>query len=171
MKNDHSSSQANTKRMLEAFINEVRTGAENRSVISCDSLSKDEREIWRTIRKELQSLGITSEIFSQHQDMIMSALKLALGDGAPEDSSSCTIGNERESDSRSLGGNAEIPSLPLPTNALDVRDLTYWAIESSIPWSLGLPYSSSESIPAHLSLAEIELIMQKTSQEIMDSAN
>jgi len=171
MKNDYSSSQANTKRMLEAFLNEVRTGAENRSVISCDSFSKDERESWRTIRKELQSLGITPEIFSQHQDMIMSALKLALGDGAPEDSSSCTIGNERESDSHSLGGNAEIPSLPLPTNALDVRDLTYWDIELGVPWSLAPPCLSSESFSADLSLVDIELMMQKTSQEIMDGAN
>lgn len=79
MNYDCSSSHADTKRMLKVFIDEIRNGSRDKSVISCDSLSKDERDTWGKIRKELKSLGITPQIFSQHQDI--SALMSTLSDG------------------------------------------------------------------------------------------
>ena len=66
--------------MLEVFIDEVRTGKREESVVSGDSLSMNGKEAWRQLRKELQSVGISHEAFSQNRGFIMTALKKAIMD-------------------------------------------------------------------------------------------
>ncbi|KAJ5635333.1 uncharacterized protein N7484_008646 [Penicillium longicatenatum] len=53
------------ERMLRDFMNEIRTGKRESSTLSTVSLSADEKEEWRQLRKELQSIGITPEIFNE----------------------------------------------------------------------------------------------------------
>ncbi|KAJ5917049.1 hypothetical protein N7504_001064 [Penicillium tannophilum] len=117
------SSHANTKRMLEAFIDEIRNGSRDKSVISCESLDQDERDSWRIVRKELQSLGITPEIFLQHQVMIISTLRSALGDDSPEDVSYFTAETQIELDAIGLYSNAE--TLPVPPR--EILAMRIWA--------------------------------------------
>lgn len=69
--------------MLKMFIDEVRTGRREGSVISTqtiDSLSTDEREAWRQLRKELESVGITPALFTQHHSFIVTTLQKAIID-------------------------------------------------------------------------------------------
>ncbi|KAJ5792330.1 uncharacterized protein N7503_008308 [Penicillium pulvis] len=116
------SSHTNTKRMLEAFIDEIRNGSRDKSMISCDSLHQDERDSWRMVRKELQSLGITPEIFLQHQVMIISTLKSALGDDSPEDVSHFTAETDIELDDIGLCSSAK--TLPVSPRSILMYD--YW---------------------------------------------
>jgi hypothetical protein len=69
--------------MLKAFMNEIRTGRRESSVlsiVSTGSLSESEKLEWRQLRKELQSIGITPEIFSLNRDFIHTTLR-ALSQG------------------------------------------------------------------------------------------
>jgi len=68
---------------LDTLIDEVRTGKREGSVVtdrSTGSLSADEKEEWRQLRKELESVGITPALFNQHRELIIERLK-AIGDG------------------------------------------------------------------------------------------
>lgn len=62
---------------LEVFINEFRTGKRADSVISSDSLSITGKEAWRQLRRELRSVGISHETFSQHRNLIKATLEKA----------------------------------------------------------------------------------------------
>ncbi|KAJ5584244.1 uncharacterized protein N7459_004044 [Penicillium hispanicum] len=72
--------QENIENMLKTFITEVRTGKREKPVISNDSLAADKKNAGRDIRKELQSVGITAEIFAHKQLFIMSRLQSALSE-------------------------------------------------------------------------------------------
>ncbi|KAE8337940.1 hypothetical protein BDV24DRAFT_153958 [Aspergillus arachidicola] len=48
------SSQAHVEQMLKTFIDEVRSGKREASVVSSDSLSITGKEAWRQLRKELE---------------------------------------------------------------------------------------------------------------------
>ncbi|KAJ5103310.1 hypothetical protein N7532_003839 [Penicillium argentinense] len=58
-------SHAKMERMLKKFIHEVRTGVRDGSTVSsiADSHVPSEKEAWEEIRRELQSVGITVELF------------------------------------------------------------------------------------------------------------
>lgn len=67
------------------FIRESNEGKREGSVISTqtvDSLSPDEREVWRNIRKELEGAGITVAAFETNKDFILSWLREAIATGA-----------------------------------------------------------------------------------------
>ena len=69
---------------LDKFIDEVRTGKREGSIISdctTGSLSAYEKEAWRQLRKELESVGITPALFNQHRDLILEKLLKAMEDG------------------------------------------------------------------------------------------
>jgi len=69
---------------LDTFIDEVRTGKREGSVVTnhtVGSLSADEKEAWRQLRKELQSVGITPALFNQHRELIVERLLKAIDDG------------------------------------------------------------------------------------------
>ncbi|KAJ9656085.1 hypothetical protein H2201_008657 [Coniosporium apollinis] len=79
--NSINSSQARIEQMLRTFIDEVRTGKREGSVVSTQttgSLSADEKEAWRQLRKELESVGITPMLFAQHRAFIVAMLQKAI---------------------------------------------------------------------------------------------
>lgn len=64
--------------MLKTFIGEISSGKRESSVISSvstSSLSIEEKEGWRQLRKALQSIGITPEIFTLHRNFILNSLQ------------------------------------------------------------------------------------------------
>src|ERR1700733_12484476 len=67
--------------MLRTFIDELRTGKREGSVVSIQttgSLSADEKAAWRQLRKELESVGITPAAFAQNRDFIVATLQKAI---------------------------------------------------------------------------------------------
>jgi hypothetical protein len=90
---------------LDTFINEVQTGKREGSVVTnhtTDSLSADEKEAWRQLRKELESVGITPALFNQHRELIIERLLKAINDGdlaedIGEELSDTTSGTTRDS--------------------------------------------------------------------------
>jgi Ankyrin repeats (3 copies) len=67
--------------MLRTFIDELRTGKREGSVVSTQttgSLSADEKEAWRQLRKELESVGITPVAFTQNRAFIVATLQKAI---------------------------------------------------------------------------------------------
>lgn len=73
--------------MLKTFISEIRSGKRESSVmssVSTSSLLIDEKEGWRQLRKELQSIGITPEIFTRNRNFILTSLQ-ALSQNEVED--------------------------------------------------------------------------------------
>lgn len=63
--------------MLKTLVSERRDGKHNSpalSIISNGSLAPDEKEQWRQLRKELQGVGITPEIFSLNREYILEYL-------------------------------------------------------------------------------------------------
>jgi hypothetical protein len=69
---------------LDTFIDEVRTGKREGSVVTnrtTGSLSADEKEAWRQLRKELESVGITPALFNQHRELVIERLLKAIDDG------------------------------------------------------------------------------------------
>ncbi|KAH0557066.1 hypothetical protein GP486_005147, partial [Trichoglossum hirsutum] len=80
-----SMSQANVGKMPEEFIREFREGRREGSTISTqtvDSLSTDDRQMWRTIRKELVEIGITVATFIGNRNFIMNWFVKAIESGA-----------------------------------------------------------------------------------------
>jgi DNA-binding ferritin-like protein (Dps family) len=71
-------------------LQEFRDGKRQRSVISAqtvDSLSKDQKRVWRTIRKELEDIGITIDAFDANKHFIFEWFVKALESGAFEEQS------------------------------------------------------------------------------------
>jgi hypothetical protein len=68
--------------MLYRFIDEVRSGMREDSVVSTNSLSIDEQEAWRVVRKELEDVGITAQLFIEHSVWIKETLQHLKDTGA-----------------------------------------------------------------------------------------
>jgi hypothetical protein len=69
---------------LETFIDEFQTGKREGSVATnytTGSLSADDKESWRQLRKDLESVGITPALFNQHHDLIIARLLEAINNG------------------------------------------------------------------------------------------
>ena len=77
-------------------MRDFQAGRHESSVISSQSLesiSREDREIWRTIRKELADIGISIAAFDANKMFIMDWFKTAIDNGAfdeqvPDDSAS-----------------------------------------------------------------------------------
>lgn len=73
---------------LDEILREFRKGHREGSVISVqtfDSLSTADKEAWRSIRKELEDMGLSLAAFEANKDFIFSWLKKAIADGAFEE--------------------------------------------------------------------------------------
>ena len=69
-------------------MQESRDGKHEGSVISTrtvDSLSTDERQAWRAIRKDLEDIGISVAAFDANKDFIVNWFKTAISTGAFEE--------------------------------------------------------------------------------------
>lgn len=67
------------------FLQEFQDGKHKSSIISnqtVDSLSTDERNAWRTLRKELEYIGISIAAFDANKDFIVNWFRIAINIGA-----------------------------------------------------------------------------------------
>lgn len=74
--------------MLQKLIDEIRAGKREGSVLSLltvDSSSPSQKSDWRMLRRELQDVGITVELFNQHKHLILQTLQDAITSGALEE--------------------------------------------------------------------------------------
>ena len=68
-----STSQISVETKLEKFIEEFHQGKKEASIVSLqivDSLSADDRVLWRTIHKELEEIGISVAAFDANRNFI-----------------------------------------------------------------------------------------------------
>ena len=80
-----STSQPSVETKLDKFIEEFRRGKRETSVVSTqttDSLSADDRAVWRTIRKELEEIGISVAAFEANRNFIFDWFIRAVETGA-----------------------------------------------------------------------------------------
>lgn len=76
--------------MLQKFMDEVQSGKREGSVVSTntvESLTMDEKQAWRALRKELEDVGITPNLFTQYRDFIIKTLQDAISAGLLQESS------------------------------------------------------------------------------------
>ncbi|MCJ1469068.1 hypothetical protein MMC07_007700 [Pseudocyphellaria aurata] len=81
-------SQINIQKKLDIFKKEYRDGKHEGSIVSTqtvESLSADEQQAWRAIRKELEDIGISVEAFDANKDFILNWFKTAISTGALEE--------------------------------------------------------------------------------------
>lgn len=96
-----STSQISVETKLDKFIEEFRQGKREASVASlqtADSLSADDRALWRTIRKELEEIGISVAAFDANRGFIFDWFVRAVETGAFEEQNEHGI-DEESSDS------------------------------------------------------------------------
>ena len=94
-----STSQVSVKTKLDEFIEEFRQGKKETSIVSLqtvDSLSADDRAIWRTIRKELEEIGISVAAFDANRDFIFDWFVRAVEAGAFEEQNAYSTDDERQ---------------------------------------------------------------------------
>jgi hypothetical protein len=85
-----SASQANVEKKLSYFLQEFEEGKREGSVISTqtiNTLSMNDKQLWRTIRKELEDIGITVAAFDANKDFIFKWFMNAIANGAFEERS------------------------------------------------------------------------------------
>lgn len=70
------------------FLQEFRDGKHEGSIVSTqtvDSLTTDDKQAWRAIRKELEEIGISIAAFDANKDFIVNWFKTAIDTGALEE--------------------------------------------------------------------------------------
>ena len=80
-----STSQTSVEQKLDKLISDFQQGKRAPSVISLqtvDSLDPDDKEAWRTIRKELEDIGISVAAFDANKDFIFEWFSNAVDTGA-----------------------------------------------------------------------------------------
>ena len=81
-------SQIRVETKLDKFIEEFRQGRKETSIVSlqtADSLTADDRAAWRTIRKELEEIGIGVAAFDANRNFIFDWFMRAVKTGAFEE--------------------------------------------------------------------------------------
>ena len=94
-----STSQVSVVTKLDKFIEEFRQGKKETSIVSVqtvDSLSTDDRAVWRTIRKELEEIGISVAAFDANRNFIFDWFVRAVEAGAFDEQSAPNIDDESQ---------------------------------------------------------------------------
>ena len=111
-----STSQNVVEKKLDVFLQDFHNGKHEGSVISTqtvESLSMDEKQAWRNIRKELTDIGISVAAFDANKTFIINWFQTAMNTGvfeekiSKDDSDIVTNGNNRGSFSE-VPGNVPI---------------------------------------------------------------
>ena len=92
-----STSQVSVEAKLDKFIEEYRQGKKETSVVSLqtvDSLSTNDRAVWRTIRKKLEEIGISVAAFDTNRNFIFDWFIHAVEAGAFEEQNAYSIEDE-----------------------------------------------------------------------------
>ena len=95
-------SQANVEKKLNRFSQEFKEGKREGSVISVqttDTFSENDKQLWYTIRKELEDIGITVAAFDANKDFIFEWFRNAIAKGEFEERELC----EDSLNERSIG--------------------------------------------------------------------
>ena len=90
-------SQVSVETKLDKFIEGFRQGKTEASIVSLhtvDSLSTDDRAVWRTIRKELEEIGISVAAFDANRTFIFDWFVRAVETGAFEEQNEHGIDEE-----------------------------------------------------------------------------
>jgi hypothetical protein len=118
-------SQAAVHRKLDDFLQEYREGKREGSVISThtmDTICTNDKQVWRTIRKELEDIGISVAAFDNNKEFIfewfLNAVRCGAFEERPWDDSSSTELYEDSSD-EALKGNLISLSGNMTLNDLD----------------------------------------------------
>ena len=85
MKSLYSTSQTRVEQKLDKFISEIQQGKRAPSVISLqtvEDLDPDDEETWKTIRKDLEDIGISVTAFDANKDFIFEWISNAVATGA-----------------------------------------------------------------------------------------
>ena len=104
-------SQATVQKKLDDFLQEFRAGKREGSVISSstiDSIRSDDKQAWRTIRKELEDIGITVAAFDANKEFIYDWFSNTFSSGAFEERSwddSSSVEPYEDSSDETLRGN------------------------------------------------------------------
>ena len=80
-----STSQVVVERKLNKLVQEFQGGKHEGSVLTVatvESLTLDDKQLWRTIRKELENIGISVAAFDNNKDFILSWFQTAIEEGA-----------------------------------------------------------------------------------------
>ncbi len=106
-----STSQISVENKLDKFIEEFRQGKRESSIVSLqtvDSLSVDDRAAWRTIRKELEEIGISVAAFEANRNFIFDWFVRTVETGAFEEENGHSIDDEvNDSDEQESRSNEE----------------------------------------------------------------
>lgn len=138
------------------FINEVRTGKRERSVVTnhtTGSLSADEKEAWRQLRKELESVGVTPALFEQHRDLVIEKLLNAIEEGNLAENTGTSFLIPQVSQQ----GNVWTPQIPSSTMSICSRNLkkscpTAYKDQSKPIWAQRIPRIEPNQEPAYTEL-------------------
>ena len=117
---------ARVERLLQQLVLDHQLGLREGSVISTDNLvsaEEGDEDIWRQIARELDDVGITSDLIREHREYITQWIKLALetgelNEGSPSADSVCgsESGIEADVDFNSLSSSsAQDQGILLPT--------------------------------------------------------
>lgn len=125
-----STSQLSVETKLDKFIEEFRQGRRESTIVSpqtVDSLSADDRVAWRTIRKELEEIGISVAAFDANRNFIFDWFIRAVEVGAFEEQNAHAIDDEGNySDEQMWKSNGEHDSVDTArqTEHIDFQSLT-----------------------------------------------
>ena len=98
-----STSQASVETKLDKFIDGFRQGKKETSILSLqtvDSLTADDRAVWRTIRKELEEIGISVAAFDANRKFIFEWFLRAAEAGAFEEPNAHSSDDESQWDNK-----------------------------------------------------------------------
>lgn len=78
------SSTRRLERKLDKLVAEIRAGKRQGSVVSIqtlESLSTDEKSLWRELRHEMEDVGISTAVIMDRKEFIIEWLKTAIAEG------------------------------------------------------------------------------------------
>ena len=142
-----STSQSNVESKLDQFMEEYRQGMREASLVSLqsvDSLSTDDKAVWRSIRKELEEIGISVAAFDTNRDFIFDWFIRAVEAGAFKEQGEHSVPDENGySDEEASPSNDEHVNHDVGHNARHAQS----DFSTSIPEERPLIFSNRNSFP------------------------
>ena len=152
-----STSQVSVQTKLDKFLRELRQGKREPSIVSLstvDSLSADDKAVWRTIRKELEEIGVSIAAFDANRNFIFDWFVRAVEAGNFEEQNvrKCIMESNHSND-QERKSSEEDPDVDVgrQTAAADVKSLQ--GIHEGHPlarqWLSQLAHGSEPCFPKH----------------------
>ncbi|KAI9768827.1 MAG: hypothetical protein M1840_004641 [Geoglossum simile] len=173
-----STTQVVVEKKLDTFLQEYQDGKHEGSTATTqtvESLSTDEKQSWRIIRKELEDIGITVAAFDANRDFIMNWFKAAIVAGAFEEqtledasSGEDDLGQSWEGPQHATAGQSVIESFdPLSIQNTLIRNPASLEAQSTQIPTTQKATSSPAVLPAdELSTSANTQVTQNASQKV-----